>query len=126
MSVPKLRFPEFCNSAEWQKKQLKLTCQMQAGKFVSASEIKDKFEVGLYPCFGGNGLRGFTKTFTHTGKYSLIGRQGALCGNINLAAGQFHATEHAIVVTPRNKMAMSPLIMEGLNNVALSENHKPH
>ena len=102
--VPKLRFPEFREAGEWGVHPLKLTCQMQAGKFVTASEIKDKYEDGLYPCFGGNGLRGFTKSFTHTGKYSLIGRQGALCGNINIATGRFHATEHAIVVTPRNKV----------------------
>ena len=29
----------------------------------------------LYPCFGGNGQRGFTKTFTHDGVYPIIGRQ---------------------------------------------------
>lgn len=100
--VPKLRFPEFQGSSSWQIRTLGQACHMQAGKFVPAAEIHDKYMQGLFPCYGGNGLRGYTATFTHNGKYSLIGRQGALCGNIKQGIGQFHATEHAIVVTPKN------------------------
>ena len=100
--VPKLRFPEFREAADWRQTPLGLACQMQAGKFVSSPEIQEQNEQGLYPCYGGNGLRGYTATFTNSGKYSLIGRQGALCGNVRQGIGQFHATEHAIVVTPKN------------------------
>ena len=102
-TVPKYRFPEFEKDGEWAKKTLGEVCEMQAGKFVNASEIKSQYSGGLFPCYGGNGLRGYTKSFTHTGKFSLIGRQGALCGNVMLADSIFHATEHAVVVTPKKK-----------------------
>ena len=73
---------------------------MQAGKFINASEISDKKNDDLFPCFGGNGLRGYVAEHTHDGSYPLIGRQGALCGNIKFAEGKFYATEHAIVTRP--------------------------
>ena len=98
---PRLRFPAFRDKGEWVEKVLSDTCLMQAGKFVAASDIREQDEDGLYPCYGGNGLRGFTKSRTHDGVYPLIGRQGALCGNVRLARGEFHATEHAIVATPK-------------------------
>ena len=55
-------------------------------------------EEDKYPVYGGNGLRGYFSKYTNEGEYVLIGRQGALCGNINYASGKFWATEHAVVV----------------------------
>lgn len=99
--VPRLRFPEFREAGAWEEETLGAVCDMQAGKFVAASEMSEKKADGLYPCFGGNGLRGYTKTYNQSGRYSLIGRQGALCGNVNLVDGDFYATEHAVVTTPK-------------------------
>lgn len=98
--VPELRFPEFREAGPWEVKRLGEIAELKAGKFIPASDIRADSEHGLNPCYGGNGLRGFTESFTHSGEYPLIGRQGAYSGNVQLAEGRFHATEHAIVVTP--------------------------
>lgn len=71
---------------------------MASGEQITGESIE---AVGDYPVFGGNGLRGFTNAYTHDGHYALIGRQGALCGNINFANGKFWASEHAVVVSPK-------------------------
>ena len=83
----------------WEWCRLKHMCSMQAGKNISASEIYDEKSV-LHPyrCVGGNGLRGFTNTFNAEGHFAVIGRQGALCGCLNIESGKFYATEHAVVV----------------------------
>ena len=71
---------------------------MKAGSATTSNDIVSSPGPSLYPCFGGNGLRGYSKSPTHDGIYPLIGRQGALCGNVQIARGTFRATEHAVVV----------------------------
>ena len=72
---------------------------LQAGKNITSSDISvEQTSKSKYPCFGGNGLRGYVDKTNVAGKHILIGRQGALCGNINVAENSFWATEHAVVV----------------------------
>jgi type I restriction enzyme S subunit len=85
---------------DWEVKRIKDLARLRSGEGITAFEIDER---GDYPVYGGNGLRGFTSRFTHDGEYVLIGRQGALCGNINYASGRFFASEHAVVANPREK-----------------------
>jgi type I restriction enzyme S subunit len=88
------RLPGF--SGDWEVKRLATVCAMKSGQGITDANI-DGFS--KFPCYGGNGLRGFTSRFTHNGCHALIGRQGALCGNVLSVEGMFFASEHAIVVT---------------------------
>lgn len=105
MSFP--RYPEYKDSGvewlgevpgHWNICALKRIADLKSGESITAEDIE---EDGEFPVFGGNGLRGFTTRYTHEGAYALIGRQGALCGNINYATGKFWASEHAVVATPK-------------------------
>lgn len=71
---------------------------LHAGKSIQAANISDVSIGNDYPCYGGNGIRGYVPLSNHTGDYPIIGRQGALCGCINRATGTFYATEHAVCV----------------------------
>lgn len=85
--------------SHWVECQLRHLAGFQSGEAIAAESIKEE---GAYPVFGGNGIRGYTKFYTHSGSFPLIGRQGALCGNVNFANGDFWASEHAVVAQPRN------------------------
>lgn len=86
---------------DWEVKRLgSLSSHFKSGKGITSKNIEDKNE---YPVYGGNGLRGFTDNFTHTGSYLLIGRQGALCGNIQTVEGEVFISEHAIAVQTNDK-----------------------
>ena len=106
---------------EW--KTLGDVLQMRAGQHISASKIAPSSSDDYsYPCFGGNGVRGFVKDKSHDGEHLLIGRQGALCGNIQRMKGQFYATEHAVVVTTSDEIdidwAFHMLTLMNLNQYA--------
>ena len=87
-----------------QMEKLGDTCENEAGKAIASGLISDECtEETPIKCYGGNGVRGYVKNANENGSYPIIGRQGALCGNVKYAEGQFYATEHAVVVKPKEK-----------------------
>ncbi|MCD8457685.1 restriction endonuclease subunit S [Xylella taiwanensis] len=90
--------------------EFKTLCEifdMKAGKFISSNEIsKIQDEHFLYPCYGSNGIRGFVRQNNQEGKYILIGRIGALCGNVKRTHGKFFATDNAVVCNGKVEVDM--------------------
>lgn len=95
---PKIRFKGF--EGEWKALPITEIASLKAGKSFNKLDAVDTPTTGYYPCYGGNGQRGYLPYYNQNGKYNIIGRQGALCGCVNVAEGKFYATEHAVIVTP--------------------------
>ncbi len=82
----------------WEVRKLKYVAYFQSGEMITSETIAPE---GEYPVFGGGGFRGYTNNYTNDGSHVLIGRQGALCGNVKYANGKFWASEHSIVTYPK-------------------------
>ena len=89
------------NAVKWEL--LGESCYMKAGKAISSSLICEHDSTHLIKCYGGNGIRGYVQEANETGPCSIIGRQGALCGNVKFVMGDFYATEHAVVVKSKGE-----------------------
>ena len=82
---------------DWSTCYLKEVTAIKSGDSI----VGDSFELnGKYPVYGGNGIRGFIGHYNLNGEYILIGRVGALCGNIHVAKGKVFASEHALICFP--------------------------
>jgi len=105
----------------WKVKKIKHIGFLKSGNGIKSDQLE---ESGEFPVYGGNGMRGYFSEYTHDGEYILIGRQGALCGNINLVSGKFWASEHAVVVELYDpyvlKWAMALFETMNLNQYSIS------
>lgn len=98
MAKPEIRLKEF--KGEWSNISITKIATLKAGKSFNKNDAVDTPMNGYYPCYGGNGQRGYVPYYNQEGTFNIIGRQGALCGCVNIADGKFYATEHAVLVTP--------------------------
>ncbi len=74
--------------------------RFSSGKTITSEEI---YEEGDYPVYGGNGLRGYTNKYNFEGQCSIIGRQGAYCGNVRFFSGVGYMSDHAVVAVTKKE-----------------------
>lgn len=68
-----------------------------SGDSLTSEDLNDD---GIYPVYGANGIRGFYNKKNLTGSHIILGRVGALCGNVHLVDSELWVTEHALVSVP--------------------------
>jgi len=91
-----------CIPSGWNVVKLKNLFSMRAGKNLTSEKIDPS--TGSYLVYGGNGIRGYYKEYNTEGPCLLVGRQGALCGNIHRVQGKIWATDHAVITKPKGNL----------------------
>ena len=85
----------------WEVKKLKYCIQIQSGKGITNENLNPD---GEFAVWGGNGIMGYTGNFSSDGDDLIIGRVGALCGNVHLVHGKKWISDNALYArTNQNK-----------------------
>lgn len=98
----------------WKVPQAKFLGTIRSGDGLTNKELTDD---GLYEVWGGNGLMGFTNKYNISDPKIIIGRVGALCGNIHLSFGKRFITDNALIYSCNSKVNIAFLAyaMDGAN-----------
>lgn len=81
----------------WEIVPLRWYITISSGYFLDAQEVQEKCSAEyMFPVIGGNGLVGYSREFNSDSKTIVIGRVGALCGNIHLVERQAWITDNAL------------------------------
>lgn len=79
---------------DWEVKKIKFVGTICSGDSISNNEIMDE---GNYEVYGGNGLCGYAEKYNVSDDKIIIGRVGALCGNIHISKGKRFITDNALI-----------------------------
>jgi type I restriction enzyme, S subunit len=85
----------FVNKGEdWEEKTLSECFKLRSGKMLSSKMMKK----GKFPVYGGNGIAGLHSSYNLSGDNIIIGRVGALCGNVRNIKEKIWLTDNAFQV----------------------------
>lgn len=79
------------NDKGWECDAFASLFKLKSGDGLTAKD----FVEGEYPVYGGNGISGHHNVFNKEGKFIIIGRVGAYCGNVRYVKGKFWLTDNA-------------------------------
>ena len=80
--------------AGWEEQLLEDCFKMKSGDNLTAKNMSE----GEYPVFGGNGIAGYHNEYNLSGSNVIIGRVGALCGNVRHITENIWLTDNAFKV----------------------------
>jgi type I restriction enzyme S subunit len=80
----------------WDVKKLGDLIELSSGKTKPKDTSHMPFDNCIYPVFGGNGILGYSREFSHILPQIIIGRVGEYCGNILLVNEKCWVTDNAL------------------------------
>lgn len=105
----------------WSVVKIKYLAKIKSGDSISSNEI---IQEGIYEVYGGNGLMGFCNKKNVDGVNIIIGRVGALCGNVRLISESKFITDNALILNCFNNALYSYMYImlkaANLNNLNTS------
>ena len=110
--------------AEWKVIPLKWRTRCSSGDGIATEDVEpnESAESGT-PVVGGNGLMGYTANSNIDRQVLVIGRVGALCGNVHIVNPPAWVTDNALVLRPKaeafdNRYLAHVLRFRNLNDIA--------
>ncbi len=99
--------------------KLKYILRIQNGDGISSELVKDE---GEYEVFGGNGILGYFNKFNVSNETLIIGRVGALCGNVHYVNKKVWVNDNAMFVKTKhhNRYMYYLLLNANLNSLSFA------
>ncbi len=86
----------------WGVVPLRWYVRIRSGDFLDSALIdSEPYDPRVVPVVGGNGVTGYAENSNFSGQTFVIGRVGALCGNVHLFDGLVWVTDNALVLSHR-------------------------
>lgn len=79
----------------WEEKRFSELFKLKSGDGLTAKNMIE----GPFPVYGGNGIAGHHNNYNKDGEYLIIGRVGALCGNVRYLNEKFWLTDNAFQIS---------------------------
>lgn len=83
------------NEKGWDTRDFSKCYKLSSGDGLSTKNIIK----GDFPVYGGNGIVGYHIDYNMDGEYIIIGRVGALCGNVRNVIGKAFITDNAFILS---------------------------
>lgn len=102
----------------WEWKRIEEVFTITSGKNLTKKDMADE---GKFSVYGGNGIAGRYNDFNLSGSNIIIGRVGALCGNVRLVNGDIWVTDNAFFIKEYKVDILKEYLAQVLSALNLGE-----